>query len=83
MTLDQRKAYLDIKKSRMYDRGIDSEIVFGSTRLLGHDSPLFHLLVVVAYHSTKQTLHYVESVTLDVYDWYFISAPLSSIIQRA
>lgn len=60
--------------------------VFRSTRLLDHDSPLFDLFAVVAstaYHSTKQTLHYVESVTLDVYDWCFISALLSSIIQRA
>lgn len=26
MTLDPRKAYLDIKRSRIYNRGIDSEI---------------------------------------------------------
>lgn len=58
--------------------------IFRSTWSLGHNFSLFELFAAfTAYHSTKQTLSYVESVILDDYDWNFISALLSSIIQQA
>lgn len=61
--------------------------LFGSTRLLGHDFAVIWFIrrrrIDCSIIARSKLMHYVESVTLDVYDWYFISALLSSIIQRA